>query len=157
MKLISLFYKIILHDDEEDSSDARGSRSDTTPLQVPLNDHSVQRQRGRNFACNKTAVLLDALVLKHFSQVNHNAQAAGIQEERLSRFSYRALTTAAEDVAMASAGTAEGILYRFQDLQALEARSQTLSIATNWAYWRLGVSYQSFIDVGPRRLRKECA
>ncbi len=107
MQLISLFNKIILHEDQEDCSDARGSRSYTTPSEVALHDHSVQRYQGRNFASNKTAVLLDALVLTDFSQVNHKAQATGIQEERLSRPSCRALTAAAEDVAIASAGTAE--------------------------------------------------
>jgi hypothetical protein len=104
-------------------------------------------QQSRNSPWKKAAVLLDALVHKDFSQVNHAAQAAGIQEERLSTVSCRTPSASAEDVAIASAGTAEGILYRFQDLQALDDRSQALSVATNWAYWRLGVSYQSFVDV----------
>ncbi len=147
MQLIRLFNKIILHEDQENYSDARGSRSCTTPLEVQGKNHLIPRQQSRNFACNKAAILLDALILKDFSPVNREVQAAGIQEERLSRVSCRALPASAEDVAIASAGTAEGILYRFQDLQALEDRSQALSVATNWAYWRLGVSYQSFVDV----------
>jgi hypothetical protein len=139
--------KIILHEDQESYSDARGSISCTTPSEVQGKHDLVQRQQSRNFAGNKAAVLLDALILKDFSQVNREAQAAGIQEERLSRVSCRGLPASAEDVAIASAGTAEGILYRFQDLQALDNRSQALSVATNWAYWRLGVSYQTFVDV----------
>jgi hypothetical protein len=127
--MIRLSNKIFLHEDQENYSDARGSRSCTTPAAVQGKHHLVQRQQSRNSAWNKAAVLLEALVLKDFSQVNHAAQAAGIQEERLSTVSCRAPSASAEDVAIASAGTAEGILYRFQDLQAMDDRSQALSVA----------------------------
>jgi hypothetical protein len=55
------------------------------------------------------------LVLEGFSQVNRAVQAAGIQEEPLSTVSYCGHTPSAEDVALASAGTTEGILYRLQE------------------------------------------
>jgi hypothetical protein len=56
------------------------------------------------------------LIVEDFSQVNGAMQAAGIQEEPLSTVSYCRLTPSAEDVALAPAGTTEGILYRFQEM-----------------------------------------
>src|SRR4051812_3418272 len=92
----------------------------------------------------KTAILLDTLILKDFTQWPRSQQH-GAPETAFPV--YRTLLDAKEDIAMASAGTAEGILHRFRDLQALDERVYALSIATNWAYWRLGACYQAFMDV----------
>ena len=51
------------------------------------------------------------------------------------------------DVAMSSASEIKGIMDQLRVLQMLDERSMTLSVSTNFAYWRLGVAYQAFADV----------
>jgi hypothetical protein len=64
------------------------------------------------------------------------------------------------DVAMSSASEIKGIMDQIRVLQTLDERSMTLSVSTNFAYWRLGVAYQAFADVSlytrhyPDRLMK---
>jgi hypothetical protein len=92
----------------------------------------------------KTAILLDTLVLKDFTQMyrsrQHGAPEAAFPVNQT-------LLDSKEVIAIASAGSAAGILRRLRDLQALDETTHTLSIATNWAYWRLGACYQAFMDV----------
>jgi hypothetical protein len=52
-----------------------------------------------------------------------------------------------KDVAMSTASEIKGIMDQIRDLQTLDERYMTLSVATNFAYWRLGVAYQAFADV----------
>jgi hypothetical protein len=50
-------------------------------------------------------------------------------------------------MAMSSASELKGIMDQLRVLQTLDERSMTLSVFTNFAYWRLGVAYQAFADV----------
>jgi hypothetical protein len=52
-----------------------------------------------------------------------------------------------EDVSMRSVSQAQGILESLQGLDKLEDRTLGLSVATNFAYWRLGVNYERFCEV----------
>jgi hypothetical protein len=92
----------------------------------------------------ETAILLDTLVLKDFTQM-HRSRQHGAPETAFP--AYRTLLDSKEDIAIAFAGSAAGILHRLRDLQAIDEKTHTLSIATKWAYWRLGACYQAFIDV----------
>jgi hypothetical protein len=50
-------------------------------------------------------------------------------------------------VTMSSASEIKGIVDQLRVLQNLDERYMTLSVSTNFAYWRLGVAYQAFADV----------
>jgi hypothetical protein len=50
------------------------------------------------------------------------------------------------DVAMSSASEIKGNMDQLRVLQTLDERSMTLSVSTNFAYWRLGIPYQAFAD-----------
>jgi hypothetical protein len=41
----------------------------------------------------------------------------------------------------------KGIKDQLRVLQTLDEKSITLSVSTNFAYWRLGVAHQAFADV----------
>jgi hypothetical protein len=53
-----------------------------------------------------------------------------------------------EDVPMPSLNHAQGILESLRGLDRLDGRTLGLSFATNFAYWKLGRTYESFCDVG---------
>jgi hypothetical protein len=51
------------------------------------------------------------------------------------------------DVSMRSVNHAQGILESLRGLDQLENRARGLSVATNFAYWKLGTAYEIFCEV----------
>jgi hypothetical protein len=87
--------------------------------------------------------LLDALEARNFTSTIHHAAShpkplptpcEGLMGEEV-------------DVAMSTASEIKGIMDQIRVLQTLDQRYMTLSVSTNFAYWRFGVAYQAFADV----------
>jgi hypothetical protein len=51
------------------------------------------------------------------------------------------------DVSMRSLNHAQGILESLRGLDKLDNRAIGLSVATNFAYWKLGTAYEVFCEV----------
>ncbi|GFZ44318.1 hypothetical protein JCM24511_02040 [Saitozyma sp. JCM 24511] len=91
---------------------------------------------------SKAMALLDALEARDYtSAIRH---AASHPKPLLT--SCEGLTGEEVDVPMSSASEIKGIRDQLRVLQTLDQRAMTLSVSTNFAYWRLGVAYQSFAD-----------
>ena len=116
---------------------------------APPSGSPVDIERGRESqdparpSKSKAMALLDALEARDFtSAIRHAAShpkplptpCEGLMGEEV-------------DVAMSSASEIKGIMEQLRVLQTLDERSMTLSVSTNFAYWRLGVAYQAFADV----------
>jgi hypothetical protein len=135
----------VLHREEADATPAAEPTSYLTPSGNSQSDRETEPLHARpKLMITKTAILLDTLILKDFTQM-HGSRQHGAPETAFPV--YQTLLDSKKDIAIASAGSAAGILHRLRDLQALDERTHTLSIATNWAYWRLGACYQAFMDV----------
>jgi hypothetical protein len=135
----------VLHGEEGDANPEAEPFSYLTPSgDSQTNRHTEPLHARPKLMITKTAILLDTLVLKDFTQM-HRSRQHGAPETAFPV--YQTLLDSKEDIVIASAGSAAGILPRLRDLQALGERTHTLSIATNWSYWRLGACYQAFVDV----------
>jgi hypothetical protein len=56
------------------------------------------------------------------------------------------------DVSMRSFNHAQGILESLRGLDQLDSRVLGLSVATNFAYWKLGEAYETFCEVSQNSL-----
>ena len=135
----------MLHGEEADATSDAEPTSYLTPSGDSQSDRQTEPLHARpKLMITKTAILLDTLVLKDFTQM-HRSRQHGAPETAIP--DYQTHLDSKEDIAIASVGSAAGILHQLRDLQALDERTHALSIATNWAYWRLGAYYQVFMDV----------
>jgi hypothetical protein len=135
----------VLHGEEDDTTPDGEFTSYRTRFRDSQSGREIEPvHAGPEPMITKTAILLDTLVLKDFTQM-HRSRQHGAPETAFPV--YQTLLDSKEDIAIASAGSAAGILHRLRDLQDLDERTHTLSIATNWAYWRVGACYQAFMVV----------
>jgi hypothetical protein len=116
---------------------------------APPSGSPVDIERGRESqdparaSKSKAMALLDALEARNFTSTIRRAAShpkhlptpcEGLMGEEV-------------DVAMSTASEIKGIMDQIRDLQTLDERYMTLSVSTNFAYWRFGVAYQAFADV----------
>ena len=94
---------------------------------------------------SKAMALLDALEARDYNYTSTIRHAASHPKPLPT--SCEGLMGEEVDVAMSSASEVKGITNQLRVLQTLDERSTTLSVSTNFAYWRLGVAYQAFADV----------
>jgi hypothetical protein len=135
----------VLHGEEDDATPDADPTSYRSPSWDSQSDRQTESLHARpKVMITKTAILLDTLVLKDFTQM-HRSRQHGAPETAIP--DYQTLLDSKEDIAITSVGSAAGILHRLRDLQALDERIHTLSMSTNWAYWRLAACYQAFMDV----------
>jgi hypothetical protein len=90
---------------------------------------------------SKAAAFLDALEVRNFKLAAPPRTASGAP----------AISTStppgdAEEETM-STSEVKGIMEQLKVLRTLDERSIALSVTTNFAYWKLGVSYQAFAHV----------
>jgi hypothetical protein len=88
-------------------------------------------------------VLLDALEARDFTSTAFRTVSA---EPVASAPHLGALPGGAGDEEM-SVGKIEGIVEQLKVLRMLDERFTALSVAANCVYWKLGVSYQAFVEV----------
>jgi hypothetical protein len=127
------------HDEESYNSDQPSQSS-------PVPSHTARRANGKG---SKLADLLDGLETCVLSPLqNLPAQIhPPPQSMAISLREAGATELTGEDVSMRSVSQAQGILEPLQRLDRLEDRTLGLSVATNFAYWRLGVNYERFCEV----------
>jgi hypothetical protein len=92
---------------------------------------------------SKAMALLDALEARNFTSAIRHAAS----HPKPLPTSCEGLMGEEVDVAMSPASEIKGITDQLRVLQTLDERYMTLSVSTNFAYWRLGVAYQAFADV----------
>jgi hypothetical protein len=116
---------------------------------APPSGSPVDIERGRESedparpSKSKAMALLDLLEARDYtSPIRHAAS-----HTKPLPTSCEGLMVEEVDVAMSSASEIKGIMDQLRVLQTLDERSVTLSVSTNFAYWRLGVAYQAFGDV----------
>jgi hypothetical protein len=116
---------------------------------APPSGSPVDIERGRESqdparaSKSKAMALLDALEARDYtSAIRHEAS-----HPKPLPTSCEGLMGEEVDVAMSTASEIKGIMDQIRVLQTLDQRYMTLSVSTNFAYWRLGVAYQAFADV----------
>ena len=116
---------------------------------APPSGSPVDIERGRESqdparpSKSKAMALLDALEARNFTSAIRHASS----HPKLLPTPCEGLMGEEVDVAMSSASELKGIMDQLRILRTLDERYMTLSVATNFAYWRLGVAYQAFADV----------
>jgi hypothetical protein len=93
---------------------------------------------------SKAFAFLDALEVRDFAGTTSGAVSA--HPVAASVVLPDALRRDIGDVEM-SVSEVKTIMQQLTVLRTLDERSTELSVATNFAYWKLGVSYQAFADV----------
>jgi hypothetical protein len=93
---------------------------------------------------SKAFALLDALEVRDFARTTSGAVSAHPVSASVVRPD--ALRRDGGDVVM-SVSEVKAIMEQLTVLRTLDERSTALSVAINFAYWKLGVSYQAFADV----------
>jgi hypothetical protein len=93
---------------------------------------------------SKAFALLDALEGRDFAPITSGAVSADPVAASVVRPD--ALRRDGGDVVM-SVSEVKAIMEQLTVLRTLDERSTALSVAINFAYWKLGVSYQAFADV----------
>ena len=95
---------------------------------------------------SKVIALLDALEAHPFTVVDR--QASG-QPGRGTTGSIAGIRTSDHSgaIELDNDDAGHAIIRELHCLQSLDSKAGKLSIATNWAYWRLGQAYQAFVEV----------
>jgi hypothetical protein len=128
--------------DEDEGIDSRSQRFERSPT---LN-RTAPRANGRGA---RFADLLDGLETCVLSSSAHLPRSSHLIQASFGPPTRGGETTEAmgADVSMRSVSHAQGILESLRGLDKLDSRAMGLSVATNFAYWKLGMAYDAFCIV----------